>query len=72
LQKALQKHPRQTEETIPIPIGTTARGSTFECVAVLDLLQDEQLINAEIYEQQIKLADELSRLLYAMIKNLAQ
>jgi four helix bundle protein len=50
---------------------TTARGSTFECVAVLDLLKDEQLIDDETYNIQISLAAEISKLLYAMIKNLS-
>jgi four helix bundle protein len=49
---------------------TTARGSTFECVAVLDLLKDEQLIDEETYNVQVSLAAEISKLLYTMIKNL--
>jgi four helix bundle protein len=50
---------------------TTARGSTFECVAVLDLLKDEQLIDEETYTIQVSLAGEISKLLYTMIKNLS-
>lgn len=51
---------------------TTARASTFECVASLDLLKDEGLINAIKYNEFMSLADELSRLLFTMIKNLSQ
>ena len=49
---------------------TTARGSTFECVAALDILKDQQLINSDEFSDLLVLADELSRILYAMIKNL--
>jgi four helix bundle protein len=51
---------------------TTARGSTFECVACLDLLKEESLITEEKYIELLDLADEVSRLLYTMIKNLSQ
>ncbi len=49
---------------------TTARASVFECVAILDILLDEGKLNAEVVEQHQKQADELSRILYSMIKNL--
>ncbi|MBK7764282.1 MAG: four helix bundle protein [Bacteroidetes bacterium] len=49
---------------------TTARGSVFECVAILDMLHDDSRINKEAFEQLLLNADELSRILYAMIKNL--
>jgi four helix bundle protein len=49
----------------------TARGSVFECVAALDLLKEELLIEDEPYVAILALADELSRLLYTMIKNLS-
>jgi four helix bundle protein len=51
---------------------TTARASVFECVAILDILSDEKKITSEILEQLLKDADELSRILYAMIKNLTK
>lgn len=51
---------------------TTARALTFECVACLDLLKDEGLIKAIKYNEFMSLADELSRLLFTMIKNLSQ
>jgi four helix bundle protein len=44
----------------------------FECVACLDLLKDENLILEEKYNALLDLSDEISRLLYAMIKNLTQ
>ena len=49
---------------------TIARASVFECVAVVDILNDDDLITNEEYESIALLADELSRILYAMIKNL--
>jgi four helix bundle protein len=49
---------------------TIARASLFECVAVLDILKDELKISESDMESMLKDADELSRILYAMIKNL--
>ncbi|MBX7052455.1 MAG: four helix bundle protein [Flavobacteriales bacterium] len=49
---------------------TTARGSVFECVAILDILMDENLITKGEFESRAQKADELSRILFAMIKNL--
>jgi four helix bundle protein len=49
---------------------TTARASLFECVAVLDILKDEGKISESDLERMLKDADELSRILYSMIKNL--
>ena len=50
---------------------TIARASTFECVAVLDVLCDEGELMRSQFESFGKSADELSRILYAMIKNLS-
>jgi len=47
-----------------------ARGSTFECVAILDFLKDENLIAIEQHKKFYQLAEELSKMLFAMIKNL--
>lgn len=47
-----------------------ARGSVFECVAATDLLQNEKSIPTEAYYDIHFKADELSRLLYGLIKNL--
>jgi four helix bundle protein len=49
---------------------TTARASLFECVAILDILKDDNKISASELETMLKDADELSRILYSMIKNL--
>ena len=48
-----------------------ARASVFECVAILDVLHDYEGINQETYKLNLKLADELSRMLYKMISNLS-
>lgn len=50
---------------------TTARASVFECVAILDILNDTAIINQDIFEHHLTKADELSRILYTMIKNLS-
>jgi four helix bundle protein len=49
---------------------TIARASLFECVAILDILNDENKISASELETMLNDADELSRILYSMIKNL--
>jgi four helix bundle protein len=49
---------------------TIARASLFECVAILDILKDDNKISASELEMMLKDADELSRILYSMIKNL--
>ncbi len=50
---------------------TIARASIFECVAIMDMLHDTGVINSEAFENYLKSTDELSRILYAMIKNLS-
>lgn len=47
-----------------------ARASIFECVAIVDLLHDQNKMNDINFEVFIKNADELSRILFAMIKHL--
>jgi four helix bundle protein len=49
---------------------TTARASVFECVAVLDILSDDRIITEVEFKEMMDKADELSRILFAMIKNL--
>ena len=49
----------------------TARGSAMECVAIADILSDEQQISLAEFESLYDQADELSRMLFAMIKNLS-
>jgi four helix bundle protein len=48
----------------------TARGSLFECVAVLDLFILENKIENNRYNELLTLATEISKILYTMIKNL--
>ena len=50
---------------------TISRGSVFECAAILDILRKEEKINDQDYLGAIKLADEISRILFTMIKNLS-
>lgn len=50
---------------------TIARASLFECVAILDILNDEGKLSESELNGMLKEADELSRILYAMIKNLS-
>lgn len=47
------------------------RSSIFECVAILDVLNDHNLISAHEFENMENQADELSRILFTMIKNLS-
>ena len=49
----------------------TARASVFECVAILDILYDQRLIAGDDLEAFFGEADELSRILFSMIKNLS-
>lgn len=48
-----------------------SRGSVFECAAIIDSLHDASAINKDTFDSFLKKADELSRILYAMIKNLS-
>lgn len=48
-----------------------SRGSVFECVALLDFLQNEEIILKEEYDSLYKNLEELSKMLYGMIKGLS-
>jgi four helix bundle protein len=48
-----------------------SRGSVFECVSILDILHDKETIETEKFQSLLLNSNELSRILYAMIKNLA-
>jgi four helix bundle protein len=48
-----------------------SRSSVFECVSILDILYDSEIISQETFASFLKKADELSRILYTMIKNLS-
>ncbi|MEJ1241643.1 four helix bundle protein [Chryseolinea sp. T2] len=47
-----------------------ARSSLFECIAILDVLKDESALDEIAFRGFYEHADELSRILFAMIKNL--
>lgn len=47
-----------------------ARGSVFECVAVFDILKDDGLLSQEEFAWLYSLAEEISKMLFAMIRNL--
>ena len=51
---------------------TVARGSVIECVAILDLLTDQKIISEEQQAQLIAQADEISRMLFSMIRKANQ
>ena len=48
-----------------------SRGSVFECVAILDLLKDEDVLSEVLFKEFYMKSDELSRMLYAMIQRLS-
>jgi four helix bundle protein len=50
---------------------TIARGSVFECSALLDLLFAQQEITQSIHTELKTEYEEISRILYTMIRNLS-
>ena len=49
---------------------TTARASIYECIAIMDILNDEKKVSELFYKSHLKQTDELSRIMYTMIQNL--
>jgi four helix bundle protein len=49
---------------------TIARASVFECVAIIDIMQTEQKLNKDQYNNLLSLANEISKMLFTMIQNL--
>jgi four helix bundle protein len=47
-----------------------ARGSLFECVAIRDILREQQTIDVTEYQKFYAKGDELSRMIFAMIRHL--
>jgi four helix bundle protein len=47
-----------------------ARGSVFECVAIFDFMKEENLIDDVFYKDLYSKSEEMSKMIYAMIKNL--
>ncbi|MBN2727942.1 MAG: four helix bundle protein [Bacteroidales bacterium] len=50
----------------------TARSSLFECIAALDTLHDENLIADQKFNEFYSDAEDLSKILFAMIKGLGR
>jgi four helix bundle protein len=48
-----------------------ARSSIFECIAILDVLKDENVLNESQYSSFYQAAEEMSKMLFAMIRNLS-
>jgi four helix bundle protein len=48
----------------------TSRASVFECVAILDILSEQGIVEEAELKKLMMQADELSRILFAMIKNI--
>jgi four helix bundle protein len=47
-----------------------SRGSVFECVAIFDFLSNQSLMNKELYLELYSQSEEISKILFAMIRNL--
>jgi len=47
-----------------------ARGSAFECVAILEYLYEMEEINKDTFEIYLANLDEISRMLFALIRKL--
>jgi four helix bundle protein len=47
-----------------------ARGSAFECVAILEYLFETEEIPQEIFQESEKKLEEISKMLFGLIKNL--
>lgn len=48
-----------------------ARSSLFECIAILDVLRDEKTIEAVEFDKFYSQGEELSKIMFAMIRNLS-
>jgi four helix bundle protein len=47
-----------------------ARGSAFECVAIFDYLKDRDLVDDELFSRFYNSLEEISKMLYALIRGL--
>ncbi len=47
-----------------------SRGSAFECVAIFDYLKDSNLIGDEDFREFYNKLEEISKMLFALIKTL--
>jgi four helix bundle protein len=49
---------------------TTARGSVFECIVILEIMHVEGKLEETAFTELTGLGEELSKMLYAVVKNL--
>jgi four helix bundle protein len=49
---------------------TTARASAFECVSILEIMYENDKISLEEYEETNRKSEEISKMLFAMIRKL--
>jgi four helix bundle protein len=47
-----------------------ARGSAFECVAIMDYLKDQTVISDQEYDTYYLFLEEISKMLFSLIKGL--
>jgi four helix bundle protein len=47
-----------------------ARSSTFECIAILDVLKDESMLDEKAFHEFYNQAEVLSKIMFIMIRNL--
>lgn len=47
-----------------------ARGSVFECVAIFDYVMESGLISSEVFQSYYQRLEELSKMLFSLIKGL--
>ena len=48
-----------------------SRSSIFECVAIIDVLKDEGIIDENLFQNFYQKAEEVSKMIFGMIKNLS-
>jgi four helix bundle protein len=49
-----------------------ARSSIFECIAILDVLRDEAMVEESVFNGFYNQGEELSKIIFTMIGNLQQ
>ena len=47
-----------------------ARGSAFECAAIIDYLHEVSEINKDSFDNYMNFLEEISKMLFGLIKNL--
>lgn len=49
-----------------------ARGSVFECVAILDYLHEQNILSGQIFHKYYAELEEISKMIFAMIQKLGR